>query len=147
MPMRVYKRAHASLRIHGPNVDPLDVTLALKLPPDHVHRQGEPRLLRTRSGTVEERSPYQSGMWSMSSEQWVDSPQLAVHLEWLLTQLEPLADALSKFQRGGTNVDFICYSFGSSPQPPSLPRSIRNRAAALGIDIQIDHYAADGQTA
>lgn len=140
MPKRVYERAYASVRICGPDLDPLDVTLALRLPPDHVHRNGEPRLVRTRNGSVEERSPYQAGMWSMSSEQWVHSPRLALHLEWLLDQLEPRAAALSALRTQGLAIDFFCYSCGSSSEPPSLPRSIRERAASLGITIEIDHY-------
>jgi len=66
---RVYDRAHAAVRFFADSLDPLTVTLALRLPPDHVHRAGEPRLVRTRKGTVKEYGPYPAGMWSMSSEQ------------------------------------------------------------------------------
>lgn len=128
------------MRFTGENLDPLSVTLALKLPPDHTHRDGEPRLRRVKSGQVEEYAPFRGGMWSMSSETWVQSPRLAVHIEWLLRELEPKADAIRTLLADGTEADFFCFSSGSTATPPSLPRVIRERAAVLGIEIIIDHY-------
>ena len=40
-------------------------------------------------------------------------------------------------------MDFFCYSAGTSPEPPSLPTEIRERADRLGIVIGIDHYQID----
>jgi hypothetical protein len=140
LPRRVYNRAHASVRLHGGSLDPLAVTHALKLPADHVHRDGEPRLARSRKGAIVEHAPYRGGMWSMSSEPWVPSPRLAVHLEWLLEQLEPRKAAIAVLLADGVTADFFCFSSGSTRTPPSLPRGLRERAAALGIDIQVDHY-------
>jgi hypothetical protein len=82
-------------------------------------------------------------MWSMSFERWVDSPRLSVHLQWLLEQLEPKADAIRKLRDDGAGVDFFCFSSGSTRQPPSLPRGIRDRASALGIEIVIDQYGPE----
>lgn len=140
MPKRVYTRAFASFRVMGEKVDPLSVTLALRMPPDATHRNGELRFKRTKKGMVMEYGPYRCGMWSMSSEPWVNSPRLAIHLEWLLDQLEPRAEALEAFRMGGAKTDFFCYSSGTVLGPPSLPRSVRKRAATLGILIEIDHY-------
>ena len=140
MPKRVYDRAYASVRFSGEKLDPLTVTLALRLPADHVHRDAEPRLRRVKSGQVKEYAPYRRGMWSMSSEKWVQSPRLSVHLEWLLHELEPKADAVRLLLADGIEADFFCFSSGSTATPPSLPREIRDRAAALGIEIVIDHH-------
>src|SRR5262245_28436933 len=101
MGKRVYRRAYASVRFVGQSLDPLAVTLALRLPADHVHRDGEPRLIRAGKGVVEERTPYRGGMWSMSSEQWVDSPRLAVHLERMLNQLEVKGEAIDALRQQG----------------------------------------------
>jgi hypothetical protein len=76
----------------------------------------------------------------MSSERYVASPRLSVHLDWLLKQLEPRREAIRALLAKGVEADFFCFSSGSTPVPPSLPRSIRARAAALGIEIVIDHY-------
>ena len=89
MPKRVYDRAYASVRFMGERLDPLAVTLALRLPADHMHRDGEPHLQRTKTGRVTEYASFHGGMWSMSSRKWVQSPRLAVHLDWLLRELEP----------------------------------------------------------
>jgi hypothetical protein len=137
---RVYERAYASVRFIGDSLDPLTVTLALRIPADHTHRHGEPHLVRTHKGVVTEYSPYSHGMWSMSSESRVHSPRLAVHLEWLIAQLEPKKDAIASLLRGGIHANFFCYSAGSTSVPPSLPRVLRTRAESLNIEILIDHY-------
>lgn len=108
---RVYTDAYASLRVWGPELDPLTVTLALRLPPDTSHRNGEPRIRREkRTGKVREYAPYDGGLWSMSSKAWVHSPRLAVHLDWLLAQVEPRADVLRALMTGGVEVDLFCFS-------------------------------------
>ena len=140
MPKRIYFRAYASVRFTSESLDPLDVTLALRLPCDHIHRAGEPRLVRHRNGKVEEYSPYHHGMWSMSSEKWVDSPVLDTHLRWLLEQLEPHRDKIVELINSGVEVDFFCFSLGHSPNPPGLPKETVRRAEALGIKIEMDHY-------
>jgi hypothetical protein len=140
VPKRVYERAYASVRFWADKLDPLTVTLALRLPPDHTHRDGEPRLRRVRSGQVKEYAPYRGGQWSMSSDQRVQSPRLAVHIDWLLRELEPKADAIQSLLSDGVEADFFCFSSGSTATPPPLPRAIRDRAAALGVEIVIDHY-------
>jgi hypothetical protein len=76
----------------------------------------------------------------MSSQEWVQSPRIQVHLAWLLGQLEPKADVVRSLLADGVEADFFCFSSGTTSVPPSLPRTIRERAAALGIEIVIDHY-------
>jgi len=140
MPKRVYQRAYATVRFMSKDLDPLLITLALRLPPDHTHRDGEPRLIRTKNGRVEERSPWHGGMWSMCSEKLVDSPRLETHLEWLLGELKPRAEAIATIRQAGIEIDIFCYSTGANQEPPSLPSAIRQRIQALGIKLDIDHY-------
>jgi hypothetical protein len=102
---RVYDRAYATVRFSADKLDPLTVTISLRLPSDHIHRDGEPRLRRVRSGQVKEYAPYRGGMWSMSSEKWVQSPRLSVHIEWLLRELEAKADAVHSLLAGGIAAD------------------------------------------
>jgi hypothetical protein len=140
MPKRVYTRAYASVRFMAPELDPLEITNALRLPPDSQHRRGEPRINRSAKGVVNEYAPYRFGLWSMSSEQWVDSRRLETHLKWLLDELEPCADAFSSLDITDLRIDLFCFSMGASPSPPSIPRSIIERADRLGISVDIDHY-------
>ncbi len=124
----------------APDLDPLQITKALRLPPDTQYRRGEPRINRSSKGIVNEYAPYRFGLWSMSSERWVDSPRLQTHLEWLLAELEPRTDAILSLDIDGLEIDFFCYSLGSSPSPPSLPNTIIRRADRLHITVEIDHY-------
>jgi hypothetical protein len=144
MTRRVYTEAHATVRFCAENLDPLDVTLALGYPPSHTHRKGEPRLGRAKSGKVVPHGPpYPHGMWYMSTDTWVDSPRLTVHVERLLEQLEPKAAVIRAFLDRGVAVDIYCYSMGATKSPPPLPRALRERARALGLEIGIDHYRED----
>lgn len=136
-----YDCAYASARFHSESLDPLAITLALRLPADESHRVGEPHLIRTRKGIVKAYSVFKSGMWIMRTERWVKSKRLAVHLTWLLDQLEPKRKTIRGLIKSGTKVDFFCYSYGAARVPPSIPRMIQDRAKALGIEIVIDHYA------
>ena len=140
LPKRTYTRAYASARFRADELDPLTITQALLLPPDTQHRRGEPRLLRTKSGKVEQRTPFRAGSWGMSSEHWVESPRLHIHLLWLLEQLEPHQTAIDEILSNGVMADFFCYSCGSTSTPPSIPQTVRDRADALGFHIEIDHY-------
>jgi hypothetical protein len=81
-------------------------------------------------------------MWSMSSREAVRSPRLSVHIEWLLSELEPKADAIRELHRRGFAADIFCYSAGTNQRPPAIPRSLRARAQALGLRIDIDRYGA-----
>ena len=141
MPKRVYSEAYASVRFAAEDLDPLHVTLRLRLPADHTHRRGEPRLTRSgRTGRVSEYALYSQGMWSMSSRGWVDSPRLATHIEWLLKELEPKSAEVHALIASGVSGDIFCYSCGRTAQPPAIPRDLRQRAAALGLSIGIDRY-------
>lgn len=135
-----YDSTYASVRIYGAGLDPLTVTQILRLPPDHTHRTGEPRIRRMKSGEVREFSPYRQGMWGMSSKDWVASTRLDDHLVWLLDQLEPRAVGVAELLAQGITVNFFCYSSGNTATPPSISETVRNRAVALGIEIDIDHY-------
>ena len=80
------------------------------------HRDGEPRLRRVKSGQVKEYAPYRGGMWSMSSKKWVQSPRLAVHLEWLLRELEPKADVIRSLGEPGV----LVHGINTRPGKPTI---------------------------
>jgi hypothetical protein len=140
LPKRVYDRAYASFRVWGDELDPLEITSALKIPPDTQFRRGEPKLGRNRrTGKVSQYAPYKFGMWSFSSKPWVQSPRLEVHLAWFFDQLEAHAATLRELQRR-YKMDFFCFASGRSTRPPTVAKSVRSRAEALGVPIEIDYY-------
>jgi hypothetical protein len=135
----VYTAAWASVRFKGDSLDPLDVTRILRLPADHAHRNGEPRVRRRRDGTISEHAPYRQGMWSMSSETWVSSQDLNIHVEWLLEQLEPRKAEVQRLMEAGVEADVYWYSAERTQQPPDISPDLGSRLAALSISIAIAH--------
>lgn len=140
----LYTHAYASIRFMGDSLDPLDVTRLIRLPYDHAHRDGEPRVRRRRTDlSVNEYAPYRGGMWSMSSESWVHSSDLDVHVSWLLEQLEPRAEKVKQLLANGVVGDIFCFSSGAPAHSPTLPDRTIERVAALGLTIDIDYYGND----
>lgn len=78
----------------------------------------------------------------MSSEKWVESPVLETHLRWIMEQLEPHREKVVEILQSGVRADLFCYSVGYSPDPPGISRETVQRAEALGMKIEIDHYEA-----
>ncbi|MEY4544492.1 MAG: hypothetical protein RL685_687 [Pseudomonadota bacterium] len=135
--------AHASVRIAGESLDPLEVTRALRLPPDHVHRSGEPRIQRRPDGSLRELAPYRQGMWSMNSERWVFAPELDVHIRWLLDQLEPRRVELQRLLAGGAGGGIFCYSSDPGDEATPIPGSTLGRCVALSLPVEIDRRELD----
>jgi hypothetical protein len=141
----MYTEAHASFRIFADALDPSEVTRVLLLPPDHVHRKGDLRILRSKSGKVLQNPPHDMGMWSMSSKSQVNSPRLHIHLEWILGQIEPKSRELTELQTHDVRMDIFCYSYGENPDPPAIPRTVTSRIETLGISLNLDHYDSAAQ--
>ena len=121
-------------------MDPLKITSGLKIQRDTQNRRGEQKLGRNRrTGKVSQYAPHKFGMWSFSSKPWVQSPRLEVHLGWFFDQLEAHAATLRELQRR-YKMDFFCFASGRSSRPPTVAKSVRSRAEALGVPIEIDYY-------
>jgi Domain of unknown function (DUF4279) len=140
---RAYLSAHANLRIFGDDLDPSAVTRALELPPDDSWRKGDEHLTRSKSGNVLRQPPRKTGMWSMSSLKWVNSPKLENHILWLVSQLEPKQEQMQNLLAAGYKADIFCFSVGRTSQTPAISNQLRNRCASLGLSINIDHYQQD----
>jgi hypothetical protein len=132
---------HASLRIYGDDVDPLDVAKALGLPADYSHRRGEPRLVRNpRTMEVRAGAEHRNGMWIMSSERWIASERLGDHVRWILQQLRGREAALARLVSEGAAADVLCYSFSPAATPQEISETLLRSASDLGLSIDIDHY-------
>jgi len=132
------REAHASVRFVAKELDPSEITRRLILPPDHVHRRGDLRIVRTKRGRVRTYSPYREGIWTMSSEGWVSGANLGTHLAWLLDQLEPRRAEITEILGQGVRGDLFCYWYAD--HAPNIPREIRARAEALGLEIGVDQH-------
>lgn len=126
----VYK-THATFRLWGKYLNPLEVTRQLGLAPSYAHAPGEVR----QSGKVWDR-----GHWDICSEGHVDSKELTVHITWLLDQLEPVAAQLAVLRSGPVQADIFClwmlqYSQGGITLDPDLLDRLAVLDLALGLDI------------
>ena len=139
MPPRLYTHAFATLRFSAEFLNPADVTRAIWLPPDHVHRKGE--LIRTK-GTrkAKTRDRHREGLWTLSSEGCVNVPELDTNVRWLLGLLEPRAEAVASLLAQGVNAVIWCHSRGLTGKAPALSRDVRRRVAALGIALVGEHF-------
>jgi hypothetical protein len=140
MAERVYLDARAALRLTSADLDPAEVTARLRLQPDHTHRRGEPYLSHVRPGRIAVYASFPRGLWLMSSGGRVQSPRLAAHLDWLLRELEPRADEVRALIASGIGGDIYCWSCGWTRRAPAISRRLRERAAALGLAIVVDHH-------
>lgn len=79
----------------------------------------------------------------MDSEKWVEpTPKLEPHLKWILEQVEPRAELIMQIlSEEGVTAGVFCYSFGRTARVPAVPKLLRSRFAALGLEVLIDHYS------
>lgn len=122
----------ATLRIYL-EVRPGEITEKLWLQPTRTARRGDQPPGR--------RVPFPVTSWLLSSKDVVESLDLEKHLDWIITKLEPRADALRELQNRGAKTDLFCYwqsKYGHGG--PTLSPEIMKRAAALGLEIGFDVY-------
>ena len=106
----------ASFRLRGDALDPDVVTSATGLTPYRAHRKGDRRPSndqRCEAGRAE-LAPWRSGLWSLNSESALPRTDnhLEDHLNWLLDQLEPVAETLKQFcADDALTADFFCGYF------------------------------------
>ena len=63
------------------------------------------------------------------------------HVLWLIEELEPRHLAVRQMQDAGVKADIFCYSYDKT-LPDLSPDTLR-RVAALGLEIEMDHYEKD----
>ena len=136
----VYDRAYAAVRLFGPDLDPIEVTRALMIPPDDKAYRGEPNLRRYGIGRVRDHGEFKNGFWKMSTRDRMRTSRLTTHVEWLLAEMEQRAEALKGLLVEGVTADIFCFSSGDSERAPAISRELRSRAEALGLSISVDHY-------
>lgn len=125
------EETYATLRIYPGEFDPDEVTRRLGIDPTEVQRVGE------RHG----RTTRKTNGWFLRSQDRVESRDARRHIDWLLDQLEPAANALSELRASGAEVDISCYWLSASGHggPSVSPRQTK-RLSALDLDCWFDVY-------
>ncbi len=140
-PIPVYpetiRRIHVEFSLTRSDLDPDEVSLALKMKPTRSARRGDER--RNPRGTL--LSPHKEGWWELSTEGKVESKEINQHLEYLLTRLLPHRETILSFANGGETFFDVLWEtayFHGGNGPILTTQSIKGMAelnAGIGFDI------------
>ncbi|QEH32954.1 hypothetical protein OJF2_14460 [Aquisphaera giovannonii] len=129
-------RTYATLRVYPGDIDPAAITDRLGIEPsswqrrdEAARRAGGPPRLATVNG------------WFLESRGRVDSRDSRRHIDWLLDQLAPRAEAIRSLQERGCRMDISCYWLSRSGHGgPIIPPTQMRRLAELNIELGFDFY-------
>jgi hypothetical protein len=125
-----------SLRVLPGELGVPSVSSALGLEPTQaqVHR---PRA-ESQSGRATAAVP---AGWFLSSKGLVESKDVRRHLDWLLDQLIPKAEALQRLRSRGAIIDVSCYWVSAHGHGgPALSAAQSAKLATLELDLWFDVY-------
>jgi len=130
-----FNSVYVRLFIRGEYLNPIEVTTLLGIQPSYSYQRGD------RYGKDHDKVR-KLGLWSISSESFVESSELQVHLEWLLTQLEPLKDRLiSITSKADIYAQISCvFSLFNVEWDEQIRPQILKRVAELNILFGISIY-------
>jgi len=130
-------KTYATLLIYPEEIDPPVVTHHLGIEPSHWQRKGE---AIERDGRRLPRVAILN-LWSLTSEGQIDSRDSRRHIDWLLDQLDPKAEAVGILQEMGCQMAIFCYWLSQSGQGgPTIPASQMKRLGELNIELWFDFY-------
>ena len=125
--------AFATLRLHGTDWQPEDITERLGITPSYAHRLGEQHGSK---GLI-----WKDSCWHITSRHQVASTNLEEHIAWVLDRIEPVCEAFMAIRRALPSADIFCmvvsrYGHGG---PGFTPRLL-GRLAALDLTLGLDIY-------
>jgi hypothetical protein len=86
--------------------------------------------------------------WFLSSDGEVESRDVRLHLDWLLSRIAPQAEAILALQREGCRMDVSCYWVSASGHGgPSVRPAQMGELARLGLELWFDVYLGGGEKA
>jgi hypothetical protein len=138
------QHAFVTFRVAGAALDPDDVTRILNVPPTHAHRNGE----KYSSGPKSNRLIVgKTGVWYLSTDRLVDSPELSAHLQYVRRMLDDQRrqSLHSLLSERHLTAALTCFWHGRpNSKPPELPRDIKQIFESLPADIETDFATDDG---
>ena len=124
-------RIYATFILRGKELDPQAVTELLGITPSRSFKRGD---IRT------EQKKWPHGFWGLTSDERIQSPDLALHIEWVISQIEPNKEMLVELING-KNIDAEISCFWILPKSReglSLSSELLERIAALGLNLNLD---------
>ena len=127
------QRTWATFRLGGTLLDPDEISTRLGIQPSHAHKRGDQR---GHKGT------WPKGIWTLTSEDQVQSTDLQQHIEWLLDQLEPVQPTIDMLVTGQhLEADVFCFWESATGQGgPMFSANFLERFARLHVDLGLDIY-------
>ena len=129
----VSQKLYASFILRGKTLSPQEVTSYLGITPSKSFMRGEMR-------TNNKKWPH--GYWALESTKFVQSTDLAVHLDWLINQLEIVKTKLIELRKNNEITATIsCFWIMSSEHDGlKLSNELIQKAANLMVNIELDIY-------
>lgn len=136
------RKAHASLRVMGDDLNPEQVTRILRVVPTVAYSKGE------RYGMAAGRDLIgHTGLWLLSTERLVASDNLQRHLAYLLGTLVPGRQDVGPLiqlhallaHRKGLKADISCFWHGRhGAKRPSIPKFVTEIAKLIPAEVESD---------
>lgn len=139
--MSNFPKCHISFRIYDDILDPMEITEMLCIEPEISHKKGDSNTSISKKGKLIKYSPYNSGMWSISSKE-AENAIIEEHINNLLELLEPSKDKLAELFNRGYKMDLFCGLFAKGCSQPGLDidSSTMRRLGELNISIAMCFY-------
>ena len=129
----------AHIRFAGDDLDPNEVTRLLALEPDGMGWRGDSHSYHKTFGRMPTSCPRPTSYWVLSSYDEVDSIYLQLHIEWVLSQLEPIANRVRLLARRPNVTATIGTALhGRYDLFPRVPEELYDRSESLGLELKID---------
>ena len=134
-------RTYATLCIYPGEIDPDAVTERLGIEPSGWQRRGETSHASGRMPTVATLNG-----WFLCSRGEIESRDSRRHIDWLLSQLMPKAEAVHSLQMMGCRMDISCYWLSQQGEGgPTLRPAQMRKLADLNIELWFDFYGPYGE--
>jgi len=138
------RKAFATLRFAGDELDPREISAVLPVPPTRAHRKGEEFYAGERAGHLRGRT----GLWFLATDKLVPSNDLADHLRFIADLLRPAGDERvidqlrEMLQRANARAHITCFWHGDPGETaPQIPDWLKSAAKRLTADVETDFAA------
>ena len=136
-------KAFATLRFSGDGLDPDQISAIMRVSPTKAWRKGERYFAGSRAGHL----VGSTGTWFLATDDFVTSPDLKQHLEFLTNLLsrspgdvgERLFLLRKAMMRDNIKADVSCFWHGAAGErPPAISAETIDKLRALPAEIETD---------
>jgi hypothetical protein len=132
-----------SLSVTHPDIDPAEISTALNLVPDRATRSG---VRRTTPKGEALAGAYEFSRWTHQFDV-KGASELGFVLEGLVVRLQRHERFFCQVVREGGSVELFCGVFAAGNWDEILSHSLMGKLAALRVDLRLDVYPKDEDTA